>query len=282
MWRFTILPRYSFQTVLESKLMITFFSFCFLPHLVALLLIYLKYNSGALSSLNLGFLQLLKIDGSFFLGLFTAETYLSLFLVTFVGPGLVAPDLANNALPIYLSRPFSKREYIIGKLSVLLILTSLITWVPGLLLIAVQSNEAGLSWLGDNLRIPAGVLAGSFIWIVTISLIALALSAWVKMRPAAIFALFGIFFITGAFGRMANTILDLDPAFGLVIDLNATMKTLWSWLFIGQTTYGLTSLRGRLSDSHVPAWVSPLALLFFCVLALGLLIKKIRACEVVR
>jgi hypothetical protein len=102
------------------------------------------------------------------------------------------------------------------------------------------------------------------------------------MRPAAIFALFGIFFITGAFGRMANTILDLDPAFGLVIDLNATMKTLWSWLFIGQTTYGLTSLRGRLSDSHVPAWVSPLALLFFCVLALGLLIKKIRACEVVR
>src|SRR5579862_1719160 len=131
-WRFTILPRYSFQTVFESKFMTSFFSFCFLPHLAALILIYLKYNAGALGSLNLAFLQLLKVNGDFFLSLFTAETYLSLFLVTFVGPGLIAPDLANNALPIYLSRPFSKREYILGKLSVLLILTSLITWVPGL------------------------------------------------------------------------------------------------------------------------------------------------------
>lgn len=281
-WRFTILPRYSFQNVFESKLMTSFFSFCFLPHLVALILIYLKYNSGALGSLNLGFLQLLKVDGDFFLNLFTAQTYLSLFLVTFVGPGLVAPDLANNALPIYLSRPFSKREYIFGKLSVLLILTSLITWIPGLLLIAVQSNEAGFSWLRDNLRIPAGVVFGSWIWIVTISLIALALSAWVKMRPPAIFALFGIFFITGAFGRMANTILDLDPAYGLVIDLNATMKTLWAWLFIGQTTYGRALMRGGFAESHVPAWISPLALSIFCLVALGLLIKKIRACEVVR
>jgi ABC-2 type transport system permease protein len=281
-WRFTILPRYAFQTVFESRLMTSYFTLCFLPHLIALVLIYLKYNLGALSSLQIQPLQLLEIDGNFFLNLFAVQTYLSFLLVTFVGPGLIAPDLANNALPLYLSRPFSRREYIAGKLSVLMILTSLVTWIPGLLLVAVQTNEAGLSWVWDNVRLPIGIVAGSLAWTLTISLIALALSAWVKMRPAAIFSLFGVFFITGAFGRIANNILDLDPALGNVIDLNATMRTLWSYLFIGQTSYGLTIVRGRLADSHVPAWISPLALLAFCALSLCLLVKKIRACEVVR
>jgi len=282
LWRFTILPRYSLQTVFESKMVTAFFTFCFLPHLIALILIYLKYNVGALGALNLGFLQYLNIDGKFFLSLFTAQTYLSFFLVTFVGPGLVAPDLANNALPLYLSRPFSKTEYIVGKLSVLLILTSLITWVPGLLLVAVQTNQAGLSWAWDNLRITAGIIAGSWTWIVTISLVALALSAWVRMRPAAMFSLLGIFFIAGSFGLVANTILNLDPAVGVVIDLRATMRTLWSWLLTGENSYGLTFERGRLIDSHVPAWISLVVLLFFCVVSLSLLVKKIRASEVVR
>jgi hypothetical protein len=76
--------------------------------------------------------------------------------------------------------------------------------------------------------------------------------------------------------------MGLDPALGNVIDLNATMRTLWSYLFVGETSYGQTIVRGRLMDSHVPAWISPLALLAFCVLALFLLVKKIRACEVVR
>jgi ABC-2 type transport system permease protein len=262
--------------------MTSFFTLCFLPHVIALVVIYLKYNLGALSSPQIQLLQFLKIDGNFFLNLFAVQTYLSFLLVTFVGPGLIAPDLANNALPLYLSRPFSRREYIAGKLTVLMILTSLVTWIPGLLLVAVQTNEAGLSWVWDNVRVPIGIVAGSITWTLTISLIALALSAWVKMRPAAIFSLFGVFFITGAFGRIANNIMGLDPALGNVIDLNATMRTLWSYLFVGETSYGMTIVRGRLMDSHVPAWISPLALLAFCVLSLFLLVKKIRACEVVR
>lgn len=281
-WRFAILPRYSFQTLFESKLLTSFFTLCLLPHLAGLVLIYLRYNVGAIRSLNVQFLQFLSIDGNFFLNIFEAETYLSFLLVTFVGPGLVAPDLANNALPLYLSRPFSKQEYIIGKLSVLMILTSLITWVPGLLLIAIQTNQAGLSWFWDNLRIPLGILLGSWIWIVTISLVALALSAWVKMRPAAIFALFGVFFIAGSFGNVANTMLDLKPAFGLLIDLQATMRALWRFLLLAQTDYGPAFVRGSFVDSGLPSWVSLISLLGFCGLALLLLMKKIRACEVVR
>src|SRR5262249_38644697 len=109
-WRFTILARYALQTVFESRLLASFSTLCLAPHLIALILIYLRNNPGALGALDLQFLRFIEIDGTFFLRVFTVETYLSFLLVTFTGPNLIAPDIANNALPLYLSRPLSKQE----------------------------------------------------------------------------------------------------------------------------------------------------------------------------
>ena len=281
-WRFAILPRYAFQTVFESKMMTSFFTLCFLPHLIALVLIYLRYNLGAIAALDLQELQFLNIDGDFFRRLFTIETFLSFLLITFIGPNLVAPDLANNALPLYLSRPFSKREYILGKLSVLVTVTSLITWVPGLLLVGVTANEEGFKWLWENIRIPIGIVVGSWIWILTVSLIALALSSWIKVRPGTIFALFGLFFALTTFGFLANLMLELRPAWGVLLQMNATMQALWDWLLVGGTSYGEVLERGRMVESGVPSWAALISLMGFSSLALFLLLKKIRACEVVR
>jgi ABC-type transport system involved in multi-copper enzyme maturation permease subunit len=54
------------------------------------------------------------------------------FLLTaFVGPGLISPDLGNNALVLYFCRPFSRTEYVAGKLLVLVKLLSYITLGSG-------------------------------------------------------------------------------------------------------------------------------------------------------
>ena len=164
----------------------------------------------------------------------------------------------------------------------LVVVTSLITWIPGLLLVVVQANQAGVAWLWDNSRIPLGIFVGSWIWILTISLVALALSAWIKLRPGTIFALFGLFFVLGAFGFLVNQMLELRPAWGVLLNLNTTMRALWEWLFLGQGEYGLVFERGRLIRSGVPSWAAPACLLVFSMLSLALLLKKIRACEVVR
>src|SRR5580693_7615911 len=82
-WRFTILPRYAFQTVFESKLLTTYFNLCLLPHMAALVLIYLHYNLGALKFLDIQALQYLEINGNFFLNLLEVETYMSFLLITF-------------------------------------------------------------------------------------------------------------------------------------------------------------------------------------------------------
>jgi hypothetical protein len=161
-------------------------------------------------------------------------------------------------------------------------MTALITWIPGLLLVAIQVNQAGFSWLTDNARIPIGIFVGSLAWTLTISLVALALSAWVKLRPAAVFSLFGVFFVAGNFSIMANNLLDLQPPYGLLMYMAAVMQALWSWLLVGETEYGGVFRRGMLRGPGLPSWTALVSLAGFSALSLMLLIRKIRACEVVR
>src|SRR5262245_14468602 len=144
-WRFAILPRYALSAVLGSRFYVAAFFLALVPHLIALLLIYFRSHVDALAVLDMSFrgLQFINVDGGFFFNLFLAETFISFFMVALLGPGLISPDLSNNALPLYLSRPFSRVEYVVGKLSVLLAVTSLITWVPGLMLFLVQTSLAG-------------------------------------------------------------------------------------------------------------------------------------------
>jgi ABC-2 type transport system permease protein len=280
LWRFAILPRYMLQTVFSNRLNAGAFVLALVPHLIALVLIYLRSHIDALIGLDMREpareLQYLSIDGNFFLTLFAVETFISFAIVAFFGPGLISPDLSNNALPLYLSRPFSRAEYVAGKLSILLILTSIITWVPGVLLFGLQTAMTELSWAADNFRILVAILVGSWIWILTTSLIALAMSAWVKWRTIATAALLGIYFVAAGFGTVTNAILDMP--WGALLNIAANMTMVWRWLFLNESTYITTIPR----QFAVPAWTGLAAMAVVCGVALALLAWKIRPAEVVR
>ena len=139
--------------------------------------------------------KLISINVVFFMSLLGWQSMLALFLAAFIGPGQVSPDLANNALSLYLARPFSRVEYVLGKMSVLVILLSLMTWVPGLLLFGLQGYLEGWQWMQDHMRFAVAMFVGAWIWILILSLLALALSAWVKWKPAAGALMFGVFFV---------------------------------------------------------------------------------------
>src|SRR5262245_17820407 len=216
--RFLILPRYAFREVFQSRGFIAFFTFCFAAPFAGLLMIYLHHNLAALKFLNLPLEQLqqaLPINATFFSRGLEWQGWLCFLLSLFVGPALIAPDLRNNGLPLYLSRPFTRSEYVLGKMTVLVVLLSLISWVPGLLLFFFQSYLDGAGWLGQNLRIAAAIFVGSWVWILVLSLVALAVSAWVKWKPVARISLLIVFFVFSGFARALNEALD----------------TWWGWLF---------------------------------------------------
>lgn len=285
--RFLILPRYAFSTIFQSKLFIAFFVACFLCPLVMAILIYLKHNTNALGILQLQINQILPIDATFFNFFLGFQGFLMFFLAMFVGPTLIARDMTNNALSLYLSRPFSRAEYILGKMCVLVILGSLITWVPGLLLFFFAAYLEGWAWLKENYYIATAIYFGSFAWIILLSLMSLAISAWVKWRVVSSAILIGLYFVPLVFGQIING--TLGTRYGNLLSLQTLITSAWEGLFgLFQREVVIQQfVRSNRSIEQVvifepPLWSSWLMLFLIAAFCLSLLYFKIRAYEVVR
>jgi len=203
--RFLVIPRYAFEEMQKSRFLTIFFLASLIYPLVCALIIYVQHNVSALNLLGLqNANRLISINVTFFMSLLGWQSMMALFLASFTGPGQVSPDLANNALSLYLARPFSRVEYVLGKMTILVVLMSLMTWVPGLLLFGLQGYLEGWQWMKGNARIASGIFFGAWVWILLLALLALALSAWVKWKPAAGALMFGVFFVAGGFGATIN------------------------------------------------------------------------------
>ncbi|HEX2642691.1 MAG TPA: ABC-2 transporter permease [Thermoanaerobaculia bacterium] len=269
--RFLILPRYSFQEVFKSRIFLAFFLVCFLAPLVGLILIYLRHNLSALALFNVSgeeFREALPISYRFFhIGL-GIQGFLCFVVAFFVAPALVAPDLRNNGLPLYLSRPFSRAEYVLGKLTVLVALLSVITWIPGLLLFLFQTYLEGTTWLGQNGGIAWALFAASWSWILVLSLVSLAISAWVKWKPLARVALLGVFFILSGFAKALNEARDIW--WGNLVSVWSMINVTWAALF------------RQPIDDGTPVGIAWVMLGVFCLVCLWLLSIRVRAYEVIR
>jgi len=289
--RFLVIPRYALRDVFKSKLFTTIFILCFIYPLAATILVYLHHNVNALALLQVNVRELLPIDASFFQTFLKVQGAFAFILTVLVAPPLISRDLSNNALPLYLSRPLSRTEYVLGKMTVIVFLLSLVTWVPGLLLFFFQASLAGLTWLWTNLWMVSAIFLGSMVWIILLSLLALAVSSLVKWRVVASGALVGMFFVPTAFGEIVNE-LFLTRA-GHMISLWATMNNIWLGLF-GLFVRQTGEIRGRVTtpiyDNELvniallepPLWASWLAVTLICAVCVWLLARRVRAYEVIK
>ncbi len=276
--RWLILPRYAYRRVFQSRFFLVFYVICFIVPAGAAVLIYLRHNLGALEMLRLPVTELVPIDGTFFRWLLQFQGGLVFLLTVFVGPGLVSPDLTNNGLALYLSRPFSRVDYVTGKMAVLLILQSSISWLPLSVLFCLQASLAGAGWTSQNGWILLSVLAGSLVWMLVLSLLALALSAWVRWKAVAGALMFGVFFVSQGFGAALNEILV--TRWGSLLQLNHLIRVVWLSLF-GEAQDVGRGYRG-VPVGEIPVWSAWVALAVVGLVCLGLLSRRIRAYEVVR
>jgi ABC-2 type transport system permease protein len=252
---------------------------CVLPFLVEATGIYIANSPAARAVLGITEPGAV-MPREFFLVALTIQGFFAFFLTAWVAPILVSPDLVNGALPLYLARPFTKAEYVLGKTTVLLTLLSLITWVPGLILFSLQASLAGREWWVPNLRQAWAILAGAGVWIGLLSLLGLALSAWIRWRLVASGALAGLFFMGSAFGEIWREIIG--NSWGRLANPTYLVGLVWRDLF------GLTDkqalVREMLDDRagrDLPVAVAWAALLVACVACAWILNRRLQAREVV-
>ena len=280
--RFLVIPRYAFEDLHRSRFLSIFFIASFLYPVICALIIYVQHSPSVLGLLGVqGANRLISINVTFFMSLLGWQSMMALFLASFIGPGQVSPDLANNALSLYLARPFSRVEYVLGKMSILVILMSLMTWVPGLLLFALEGYEEGWSWMADNARLASGMFFGAWVWILVLALLSLALSAWVKWKPAAGALMFGVFFVAAGFGVTVNNVQR--TSWGHLFNISHLIGSVWVQLFEGanKTTNGAVFFRVPQGE-ELPVWCCWTSLAVLCLICLYMLARKIRGAEVVR
>ncbi len=266
-FRFLVISRYASQQFWRSRLLYAIALVCLVYPAICLGNIYLQHNLELAKSFQFSLNKLFPVDAAFFFRFMEVQGGWGFLLTVILGAGLVSPDLANNALPLYLCRPVSRRDYVLGKMTVLALPLALITLVPGLFLYLAEGYYEGFSWLAANWQVAFTLLIGSVVMILFYCLLCLTISAWVKWRMVAGGILIGGLMFFRGLGMAINKLFSVD--WGNCLNLREALNSLWA------------NMLGIPGSSPISLGDACGALILVCALALYLLSRKIKACEVV-
>jgi len=159
-----------------------------------------------------------------------------LFVTIYVGAGLIANDRRAHALQVYLSKPLTRLDYVAGKLVILLVFLTAITWIPAVLLVLLQVMFSGsTAFVRDNLFLLPAITAFCAVQALVSAFAMLALSSLSRSQRFAAVLYAGVVLATrnvlesvaaGAF-RVPTPSISA-PAFLTVAALIAvSMSILW-------------------------------------------------------
>ncbi len=265
--RLMVLPKYAWHNLLKKRLMLSLLIMSMFWPIICIGFIYFSNNLDMLLDISPGLTSFLEIDSRFFMIFIKVQGAFSILIAVFAGPGLVAPDLSNNALQLYFSRSFTRTEYVLSRMMVLFGALSIVTWVPGLLLFFIQAALADSSWLIENWNLGSGVFFGLLLWIILLSLVAMAGSAYVRKRVMAEALILAVIFILPAITKILNQAFKISWA-SLFNPLHV-MASICDWLL------------GTVPDHGPSVFNCWLALFFMIALLIMILRRKLRPVEVV-
>jgi ABC-2 type transport system permease protein len=227
-WRWLAISRQGIRTQLKGRYVRLLIILAWMPALalVSALAIWGLFEQGALGA---DWLLMLRTQGitddpqafrpavwtlaySFF---FRVELYFIMLLVTLAGPNLISLDLRNNALPLYLSRAVTRRDYFLGKLGVIAGLVAAVAVLPAAAAYVLGvCFSLNLTVVRDTWRLlPAAILYGLLI-VVSAGTLMLALSSMSRRSLYVGLAWVGLFLIgwavAGVLGKVHEEALMFD------------------------------------------------------------------------
>lgn len=107
-----------------------------------------------------------------------APMFVFALIATFAGAGLISRDVRSQAVPLYLSRPITKLDYIAGKFAALVLFLTAATLFPGILVWAAAAGIGieEIGW-GTRLKDLGGIFATATVIAVPMAAAVLAFSS---------------------------------------------------------------------------------------------------------
>ena len=260
--RFWPITREALRLILAKRAFLGLLAVSFLPFIVRVIQIYIVTRFPEAG-------RVLPIDGRLFGDFLNQQIGFTLLLSIFGASGLVANDLRTGAILVYLSRPLTQRDYILGKLLVPLVLNLAVTLVPGLVLYLVGlalAPEQYLKW--DLWWLAPAIVAHAVTVSLVVSLLTLAISSLSKSARVAGLGFVGLFFGL----EMVRLVLQngFQRKEAVLLSLQADLQALGVALF------------GVVDHQLDIAWGWPLLVLVVVSLAcLAILHARVRAVEIV-
>jgi ABC-type transport system involved in multi-copper enzyme maturation permease subunit len=190
------------------------------------------------------------------------------FVTVYVGAGLIANDRRANALQIYLSKPLTRAEYVLGKLAILMTFLALVTWLPAIVLLIVQITFAGnFTFFKNNAFLFPAITVFAFIEVALASSTMLALSSLSKSsRYVAILYAAVIFFTQAVYGVLYAV----------------TRSTAFSWLSFSANLSQIGDVIFRQPLKYDTPWPVSLLMIALLITASGVILeRRVRGVEVV-
>lgn len=213
--------------------------------------------------------RVLPVDGRLFGEFLNQQLGFVLLMMIFSGAGLIAEDLRSGAIVVYLSRPLTRRDYVLGKLGILLSVGLVVTLVPGALLYLAAVSLAPDSFLEVRLVwIAPAVALQSLAMCLVFGLLLLALSSLSRSARVA-----GLGFAALVLGlELIQVIVQANfdlPAVAL-LSLQSDVRV------VGEALFGIAERPGLLGWPGASA-----ALAVTAVASLLVIRRRVRAVEVV-
>jgi len=168
-----------------------------------------------------------KLFDTFWGGGFNYAKFLFIVLLTAVcGSGIIANDLKNNTFTLYLSRPITWYDYMIGKFLALSSILSIITLVPAVLVFVTRMafvNESFM-YILEHLWLLGGMILAYVVALVIISSIAMALSSMTKRGIFAGVGIFGLFIFASIVSDIMVDVFETEIF--KVMNVNLMLKNL--------------------------------------------------------
>jgi ABC-2 type transport system permease protein len=201
-----------------------------------------------------------------FHGFLTQQRLFVFFITIYAGAGLIASDRQANALQLYLSKPITRHDYIVGKLATLAAFLIAVTWVPAMMLLMLQVLFSGsLEFVSTHPRLVPAITITAALQVALASMMMLALSSLSRSRrfAAMLYALVTIFA-----GTIERVLQSATGAAGWV--LLSPQNTL---LVITDALFGI--------EPEIPVTIALIAIVTLMAVCVAVLERRVRAVDVV-
>jgi len=190
------------------------------------------------------------------------------FVTIYVGAGLIANDRRANAMQLYLSKPMTSAEYIAGKLAILCIFLTGVTFLPAMMLLLTQAILAGnLTFIRNNIYLVPAITLYSAALVLLASTTMLALSSMSKSSRFVSVMYAGLFFFTTALFQALRGI---------------TGKSAFAWLSPTAALEQLGDVIFRIRPRYdLPPAVAAVTVIVLIAVSLWILDRRVRGVEIV-